>query len=141
MVLVLFGHQAERAVLSWMHVDAMRDPMLHPLEGVWHWISLLARYAVAFGAIVFITGLLYYFGPNRRQRWHRVWPGAILATILWLAATAGFGWYVRNVASSNRGGRGLRQRAGGLGRLCRTRAILGCNSTPNAERSPRASFY
>ena len=61
------------------------DPMLHPLEGIWRWISLLARYAVAFGAIVFITGLLYYFGPNRRQRWHRVWPGAILATILWLA--------------------------------------------------------
>jgi membrane protein len=97
MVLVLFGHQAEHAVLSWMKVD----PMLHPLEGIWRWISLLARYAVAFGAIVFITALLYYFGPNRRQRWHRVWPGAILATILWLAATAGFGWYVRNVASYN----------------------------------------
>jgi len=97
MVLVLFGHQAERVVLSWMKVD----PILHPLEGTWRWISLLARYAVAFGAIVFITGLLYYFGPNRRQRWHRVWPGAILATILWLAATSGFGWYVRNIASYN----------------------------------------
>jgi membrane protein len=97
LTLILFGHQAERAVLSWMKVD----PMLHPLEGIWQWISLLARYVVAFGAIVVIIALLYYFGPNRRQRWSRVWPGAILATILWLAATAGFGWYVRNIARYN----------------------------------------
>jgi hypothetical protein len=31
--------------------------------------------------------------PYRRQRWRFVWPGAILATILWLLAIAGFGWY------------------------------------------------
>jgi membrane protein len=84
-------------VLSWIKID----PMLHPLEGIWRWISLLARYAVAFGTIVFIIALLYYIGPNRRQRWSRVWPGAILATILWLAATSGFGWYVRNIGRYN----------------------------------------
>ena len=36
-----------------------------------------------------------------RQRWRYVWPGAILATVLWLLATSGFGWYVRNIAHYN----------------------------------------
>ena len=30
-----------------------------------------------------------------------MWPGAILATILWLLATLGFGWYVRNITNYN----------------------------------------
>jgi membrane protein len=30
-----------------------------------------------------------------------VWPGAILATVLWLLATVGFGWYVRHVTNYN----------------------------------------
>ena len=29
----------------------------------------------------------------------RVWPGALVATVLWLIATAGFGWYVRRLAN------------------------------------------
>jgi membrane protein len=30
-----------------------------------------------------------------------VWPGAFLATTLWLVATILFGWYVRSVANYN----------------------------------------
>jgi hypothetical protein len=41
------------------------------------------------------------FGPYRRQRWRYVWPGAVLATIFWLLATAGFAWYVRNIGHYN----------------------------------------
>ena len=37
----------------------------------------------------------------RRQRWTGVWRGAVLATGLWLGATTGFGWYVRNLANYN----------------------------------------
>jgi membrane protein len=56
---------------------------------------------VAFATTVMVTCLLYYFGPYRRQRWRNVWRGAILATVLWLAATSGFGWYVRHVGHYN----------------------------------------
>jgi len=96
-LLVVFGGQAERAVLAWMKVD----PILNPLTGVWQWLSRLTRYAVAFATTIAVTASLYYFGPYRSQRWQYVWPGAILATVLWLLATSGFGWYVRNMAHYN----------------------------------------
>ncbi len=38
---------------------------------------------------------------NRPQAWRRVWPGAVLTTILWLAATLIFSWYARNIANYN----------------------------------------
>jgi membrane protein len=96
-LLVVFGAQVERVVLHWMQVD----PLLNPLAWIWEWVSLIARYALAFGATVLVTALLYYFGPYRRQRWQHVWPGAILATVLWLVATSGFAWYARNIAHYN----------------------------------------
>ena len=95
--LVLFGGQVERVVLGWLKVD----PLFTPLAWLWQWLSRLARYLLAFGATVLVTSTLYYFGPYRKQRWRYVWPGAILATILWLLATSGFGWYVRNIAHYN----------------------------------------
>ena len=36
-----------------------------------------------------------------RGRKSKVMPGAILATILWMLATLGFGWYVRNITNYN----------------------------------------
>jgi membrane protein len=84
-------------VLNWIRID----PLLNPLAWVWQLVSRLTRYVLAFGTTVGVTTTLYYFGPYRRQRWRFVWPGAVLATVLWLLATAGFGWYVRNIARYN----------------------------------------
>lgn len=95
--LLLFGTQVENLVLSWMKVD----PLWNPWAWAWELVSRLARYAVAFTATVLVTMLLYYFGPNRKQRFFRLLPGATLATVLWMPATNGFGWYVRHVAHYN----------------------------------------
>jgi membrane protein len=95
--LILFGNQVERQVLAWMRVDASWTPF----AWVWQWMSRLVRYGLSFGATVLVTGTLYYFGPYRQQRWKHVWPGSVLATALWLLATSGFGWYVRNMADYN----------------------------------------
>lgn len=95
--LVLFGSQTERVVLAAMKVD----PSLNPLSDAWEFFSRLARYVVAFGATASLSATLYYFGPYRKQKWSGVWPGAIFATILWLGATLGFGWYVRNISNYN----------------------------------------
>jgi len=95
--LIVFGSQAEKVVLNWMKVD----PLLNPLTAGWTLVSRLARWAVAFLTTIVVTALLYYFGPNRKQRWRLVWPGAVLATVLWMLATSGFAWYVRNVGRYN----------------------------------------
>ena len=96
-LLVVFGSQAERAVLNWLKVD----PVLNPLAPAWQWLSRMARYAVAFVTTVVVAAVLYYFGPYRQQRWRDVWPGAMLATVLWLLATSGFAWYVRHIGHYN----------------------------------------
>ena len=44
--------------------------------------------------------LLYRFGPSRRSAgWHWITPGSLLATLLWLLASAAFSYYVGHVAS------------------------------------------
>ncbi len=95
--LILFGGQVERVVLGWMRVE----PGWTPFAWAWQLVGRLARYAIAFATTVMVTSLLYYFGPYRKQRWRGVLPGAVVATVLWLLATSGFGWYVRNMAHYN----------------------------------------
>ena len=95
--LILFGNLVEVGVLKLMRVD----PLLHPLEGWLRLISQVGRYVIAFGATCSLMAMLYYYGPYRKQQWKGVWPGAFLATILWLLATLGFGWYVRNISNYN----------------------------------------
>jgi membrane protein len=96
--LILFGNRWEAAFVYWVGVEEMS----RPVELAWRF----ARYLLAFCTTTFVTGLLYYFGPNHRpepkglnalrskSRFMRVWPGAFLATGLWLLATEGFAWYV-----------------------------------------------
>jgi membrane protein len=96
-LMIVFGNQVEKVVLNWMKVD----PLLTPLTWGWKLVSRLARWTVAFLTTILVTTLLYYFGPNRKQRWALVWPGAVLATVLWMLATSGFAWYVRNIGQYN----------------------------------------
>ena len=94
--LILFGVRIERSTLGWLG--------LLPEEDLKTWVAILGsvlRYAIALAATVSVTGLLYYIGPNRPLRFRSVWPGAFLATFLWLAATSVFAWYVRNIANYN----------------------------------------
>ena len=95
--LLLFGSQAETALLGISRLD----PMLNPLAGLWRILGLTARNLVAFGATVALTSILYYYGPYRRQKWSGVWRGAVLATVLWFLATKGFATYVRHIGRYN----------------------------------------
>ncbi len=97
--LILFGNRIEAASIHWTG----RSELSGPLEWVWR----IGRYVLAFCTTTFVTGLLYYFGPNyrpeplrlrhgARSRFMRVWPGAFVATTLWLVATLGFALYVHH---------------------------------------------
>jgi membrane protein len=96
-LLILFGGQVEHVVMGWLKVE----PGWTPLAWLWQLLSRLAQFLVAFASTAIDTACLYYFGPYRKQRWRYVWPGAILATVLWMLTTTIFAWYVRNVAHYN----------------------------------------
>lgn len=95
--LIIFGNRGEAAFIQWIGISEISGPV----EIAWR----VAQYALAFCTTTFVTGLLYYFGPNYRPepaycdklfgpRFLRVWPGAFVATVLWMLATAGFALYV-----------------------------------------------
>ena len=94
--LLLFGETTKNFILRQLAIDPAATP-----DPLWILAADAARYALAFFATVGLTVILYYFGPYRRQRWGHVLPGAVLATIFWVGATLGFGWYVRNVTNYN----------------------------------------
>jgi len=130
--LLLFGSQAETALLGISRLD----PMLNPLAGLWRILGLTARNLVAFGATVALTSILYYYGPYRRQKWSGVWRGAVLATVLWFLATKGFATYVRHIGRYN-------VMYGSIGAsiallvwmyLIAAIAILGCEFNAESER-------
>jgi membrane protein len=91
-LLIVFSNRAQRSLIGWLGLTS---------GGYLRLAGEALSFAVAFGAIVMVTALAYYFGPNRKQAFRNVTPGATLATLLWLAATLVFGWYVRNISSYN----------------------------------------
>jgi membrane protein len=105
--LIIFGDRGEAAFFHRMG-SPQTSEISRPVQVLWS----IARYVFAFCTTTFVTGLLYYFGPNYRpepravkgaqpSRFLRVWPGAFIATVLWMLATAGFAWYVGHIANYN----------------------------------------
>jgi membrane protein len=78
-------------------------PAVEAFLGISEGAQLLARLASFGMLVVFVLlalSMLYRFGPSRRAAgWHWVTPGATLATVLWLAASALFSYYVGHVAT------------------------------------------
>jgi membrane protein len=95
--LIVSGKRAETALVEWIGLSGADAD----LKGWVLLAGLALRFVSAFGAIVVATAVLYYAAPERKQSFHQVLPGAMLATVLWLLATLGFGWYVRHVVNYN----------------------------------------
>lgn len=71
------------------------SPTIHLILKIVFWI-------VAGAAISFIIALVYRYAPNHRSpQWAWLTPGSIAATLIWLLATLGFGFYVANFGSYN----------------------------------------
>lgn len=63
----------------------------------------IAKWPVMLAVVVLIVALLYYTTPNVKQpkfRWISI--GAVLAIVVWIIASAAFGFYVSNFSSYNR---------------------------------------
>ena len=94
--LIVLGNRARRSFVYWLGLTRGDD-----LRG---WVALggqIVSFGIALIAIVIVMALMYYVGPNRKQNFRRVFPGAVLATILWLLSTLAVGWYLRDIANYN----------------------------------------
>ena len=90
--LVAFGNQIE----TWMifHSGYELGPFILGM-----WTSL--RWVIATLTSIAVIALIYHHGLPRTQPWHRVLPGAVLATVMWFVATVLFGSYLRHFADYN----------------------------------------
>jgi membrane protein len=63
----------------------------------------LARWPVLAAMVLFGLALLYHYGPSHDHR-HRRWLtwGSVVATAVWLAASAGFSFYVSRFGNYNK---------------------------------------
>lgn len=93
--LMLAGTRAEAGIVYWLGLL----PSGADFRGGVVVLGRVFRLLLAFGGIAMGAALLYKVGPNRPMR--LVWPGAVLATVLWFVAIVGFGWYVRDIANYN----------------------------------------
>jgi len=65
------------------------------------WLGRVATIVVAVGTMVLVTTQMYRWGPYAQREYRRLWPGAMVAAVLWLLTTGVFSWYVRNIGSYN----------------------------------------
>jgi membrane protein len=63
----------------------------------------VARWPLLALVVLVLLALLYRYGPCRRSaKWRWVSVGSLFATVLWLAASAGFSFYVEHFANYDR---------------------------------------
>jgi membrane protein len=65
------------------------------LGGAFQWVWGIARWPVAFCAILLFFGLVYYVAPDKERRsWKWITPGAVVGGLLWLLLSGLFAVYV-----------------------------------------------
>ncbi len=63
----------------------------------------IAKWPILLLVVAFIVSLLYYSAPNARLRGLKsIFPGAVLAIVVWLVVSAAFAFYVANFGSYNK---------------------------------------
>jgi len=65
--------------------------------GLWPYI----RWLLIAAFTILSVEAIYFLAPNAKQRFKDQLPGAVIAVFSWVAASWGFGWYVRHVAYYN----------------------------------------
>src|SRR5690606_28496430 len=81
-------------IMSWI---AAQIGMEQILVAVWAWI----RWPLAIFLLMLAVALIYYATPAVEQDFRFITPGSVVAVVVWLAASLGFGIYVQNFADYN----------------------------------------
>lgn len=79
-------------VMMWLARHIGLDDLIVTL---WTWL----RWPVALALLMFIIAIVYYVAPNIQQPFRLITPGSVMAVVIWILASLGFGFYVRNFAN------------------------------------------
>jgi membrane protein len=72
------------------------------LSGALQTMILIARWILLAAVVIATLAILYRFAPDREMpRWSWVSWGSVIATVLWLAGSWGFSYYVKNFGNFN----------------------------------------
>jgi membrane protein len=67
-----------------------------------YYLLLFGKYIILFGLCFCLVSFNYYIGPKRKKGWRFFSAGSMFATILIVAASVVFAYYVNNFASYNK---------------------------------------
>jgi membrane protein len=85
--LMLIGPQLVGSIAEVVNLDEL-------FVRLWGWL----RFPVALLLLAVVLSVVYRFGPNARQRYRSVVPGAALSVVLWAISSVGFSIYLANFA-------------------------------------------
>lgn len=92
-VLLMFGPPLERLVSA--HAGGA--------SGVVVWLWWIVQWPILVGGLLVAFAALLYLGPDRTpRRWQLVTPGAVVAALIWLAASGAFAYYSSAFGSYNK---------------------------------------
>jgi membrane protein len=86
--LMLVGPQLVGAVAELVGLDEL-------FVGLWGWL----RFPAALFMLAMVLSVVYRFGPNARQRFRSVVPGAALCVVLWAISSVVFSFYLATFAN------------------------------------------
>ncbi len=76
-------------VISWLAEQVgLKDVVVL----LWSWL----RWPIAVLLMMLVVAVLYYVAPDVEQEFRFITPGSVLAVIVWIVASIGFGIYVQN---------------------------------------------
>ena len=64
---------------------------------IWAWL----RWPIAVILLIVAVAMVYYVAPDVEQEFRFITPGSILAVVIWIVASLGFGYYVQSFADYN----------------------------------------
>jgi membrane protein len=86
--LMLVGPQLVGSIAALVDLDEL-------FVRLWGWL----RFPVALLLLAVVLSVVYRFGPNAKQRFRSVVPGAALSVVLWAISSVGFSFYLAKFAN------------------------------------------
>jgi len=81
-------------VMSWIASQVGMEDIIVTVWTVLRWPAIVILMMVA-------VALIYYVMPDVKQEFRFITPGSVLAVVVWIIASLGFGYYVKTFADYN----------------------------------------